>query len=113
MQNLPETILDFFAREAKNFLILILFAGFIYIWVRLSEKENYYRWLLRINPKDAETHCSLASLLEKDPHRRDEAEQEYREAIRLRPNYGWAYYSLYYVQAKERKFAEAQETWRK
>src|SRR5512139_347825 len=110
MDNIVTSIMEFIADQGKAITIVLIFVGFLYVWVKLSEKEGYYRWLLRIHPNNAETHYSLGSLLEKDLHRRAEAEQEFREAIRLRPNYGWAYYSLYYVQAKQSKFAEAQIT---
>jgi hypothetical protein len=76
MQTVLTNIMDFVTGEIRAFLLIALMAGFLYAWVKLSASEQYYRWLLRFHPKNAETHSSLGDLLKKDPRRLEEAEQE-------------------------------------
>ncbi len=85
MQTALANIMDFFTGNARAFLLIALVIGFFYAWVKLSEKEGYYRWLLRINPKNAENHYSLGNLLEKDPHRLAEAQRNTGRRSRCGP----------------------------
>src|SRR5919108_39740 len=98
MQNIIESIIDFFAGEIRTFLAIGIFIGILYVWDKLSEKEQYYRWLVKINPKNAQAHYNLGIFLRELPDRKTEAEYEFRQAIALRAQYSWAYYALYYLQ---------------
>src|SRR5688500_3407491 len=110
MQNILAGIMEFVIREARALIAIVVFVCFIYIWGKLSEKEQYYRWFVKINPKNAEAHDSLGRFLKELPDRKAEAENEFRQAIALRPNYSWSYYALYYLQAEQRKILEAEKT---
>ena len=109
MQNIFANIIEFITRESKSLLVILVFAGIIYIWGKLSEKEGYYRWLVKISSKNAEAHYNLGNFLEELPNRKAEAKQEFQKAIELNPDNSWAYYSLYYLLAEERNFDEAQK----
>ena len=110
MQNIFASLVEFVTRESRSLFAIVIFVGIIYIWGKLSEKESYYRWLVKISPKNAGAHYSLGHFLEKLPNREAEAEKEFQQAIALRPGNAWAYYALYYLQAREKKFEEAQKT---
>ena len=86
MQNIFASIVEFFTRESRSLLAIVIVAGIIYIWGKLSKKESYYRWLVKINPKSAEAHYNLGKFLEELPNRKAEAEKEFRQAVTLRPN---------------------------
>src|SRR5258706_14196103 len=110
MQTIFASIIEFFTRESRSLIVIAVFIGIIYIWIKLSEKEQYYRWLVKISPRNAEAHYNLGNFLEELPNRKAEAEKEFQQTIKLRPSYSWGYYSLYYIQAYEKKFEEAQKT---
>src|SRR5215510_8340746 len=110
MQNIFANVIAFVIREWRSLLAIGIFVAIVYVLSKLSEKEWYYRWLIRINPKDAQAHYNLGNLLEDLPNRKAEAEKEFQQVVALRPGYSWGYYSLYYIQADEQKFEEAQKT---
>src|SRR5260221_11279686 len=108
MQTIFASIIEFFTRESRSLIVIAVFIGIIYIWIKLSEKEQYYRWLVKISPKNAEVHYNLGNFLEELPSRKTEAEKEFQQSIRLNPSNSWAYYALYYLQEGEKKLEEAQ-----
>jgi tetratricopeptide (TPR) repeat protein len=109
MQNIFTSIVEFFTRESRSLLIIAFFIGITYIWGKLAEKEIYYRWLVKISPKNAGAHYNLGIFLEELSNRKEEAKQEFQKAIELNPDNSWAYYSLYYLLAEERNFDDAQK----
>jgi len=110
MQSILINIAEFIVREARSLFVIAVFVGIIYIWDKISEKERYYRWLVKINPKNAQAHYNLGYFLKELPNRKAEAEKEFKRSIALRPNNAWAYYALYYLQTGEKKFNEARDT---
>jgi len=110
MQSILTDIAEFFIREARTFVAIGLFIGIMYVWDRLSRREQYYRWLIRINPRNAQAHYHLGKFLEDFPDRQTEAESEFRQAISLHSGNSWAYYALYYLQANQKKYSDAQDT---
>lgn len=68
-----------FVKARYNFAVFLDMEG------TTDEAISQCRTALKINPKDADTHCLLGALLYKQGQR-DEAIAELREALRLNPN---------------------------
>ncbi len=82
--NPPQTILQ----AATNNLGIVLFARH-----QLSEAENCFRHVLRLNPNDADVHFNLGNVLLQLKHL-DEAVACFEEALRLNPNHADAFNHL-------------------
>jgi tetratricopeptide (TPR) repeat protein len=59
-----------------------------------QEAITEFQTAIRLEPRYAQAHDSLANLLEKIPGRLPEAMAEYETAIRLKPDYAEAHYNL-------------------
>jgi tetratricopeptide (TPR) repeat protein len=113
VQHIYAGIVAFVIREWRSLVAIGVFMAIAYIWGKLSEKESYFQWLVKLNPKNAEAHYNLGNFLEKLPNRKEDAEKEYQQAIAIRPKYAWPYYDLYFLQANQGNFTEAQTTLKK
>src|SRR5687767_9545807 len=110
MDNFLSSIVAFLAGETRLIFAIIFLFAFFYACDRLSKSEKVYRFLVKINSRNAQAHYNLGDFLRELPDRKVEAENEFRQAIALRPNYSWSYYALYYLQAEQRKIVEAEKT---
>jgi tetratricopeptide (TPR) repeat protein len=81
-----------------------------HIW---RDSESLWRWAVEVEPSCAICRLNLgAAVLKEDPTlamaRLEEAEALFREAIRLRPTYGEAYFNLSLVLMMQGRFEEAE-----
>jgi Flp pilus assembly protein TadD len=93
MQIILANIVAFVTREARSLLIIAIVIGIIFIWEKLSEKEGYYRWLVKINPNDLQALKNLGYAYAR-MNKNIEAEQLFRQAIAKDPNDPWLYQYL-------------------
>lgn len=76
----------------------------------IKAAKDFYRRAIELDPKYATAYYNLASLLEEEPKRRNEAEELYRHAIELDPTFSSAYNNLGLLLEKDSKRqAEAEE----
>ena len=107
MQNILAMIGKFLTNEGRFIIGFVVIIFIVYVWETISNSEDFLRWVIRIQPKNADADLRLGNHLKGDEP--EEAEKEIRQAITLNPRLRDAYYSLYsFLIDNKNRFKDAE-----
>jgi tetratricopeptide (TPR) repeat protein len=107
MQTIMDLINSLRGKPWFSELFIILFFVITYLFLKISTKEKFLRWLIKVQPDNDDAHVKLGVLLMENKARHIEAEKYLQTAIELNPKKAESYYALYSVLVSGRKQVEA------